>query len=495
VSHLANLIEERIAAAADRAVEAFDLRPQRDVVNRRVWRERVRRAIRIGTLLTGEALATAVSLAGALAFASGVGRAGAGWPTLFPMVLLLGIASQAALGTYGPAGQRRAYFRSGGGAAASVAFLALLGGFYPDFRLVLKEYLLLSVFLGGGYTLVRIGVEQLIRAIYRRELGRRPTLIIGDHEAAWNIRIQLHVSDDRQARVVGHLAPEPAADPTALGGLGELADVIEEHDIRSVIVSAHLSADEFREVVRCCLLHGATVSVVPAELNTIPCKFTSHQVAGWPLIELEMPRLHLLQVVAKRTVDVVVSAAAIVLLAPLGLAITLAIRFDSPGPALFRQRRLGLGGRHYWLWKYRSMRVDAEDVLQDDPFLYRQYVENDYKLPPDEDPRVTRVGRFLRRTSLDELPQLFNVLVGHMSLVGPRPVVPDEIQHYGPDARVFLAVKPGLTGFWQVNGRSEVAYPERARLDIDYITNWSIGKDLAILVGTASAVLKRRGAH
>ena len=122
-------------------------------------------------------------------------------------------------------------------------------------------------------------------------------------------------------------------------------------------------------------------------------------------------------------------------------------------------------------------------------------MENDFKLPPDEDPRVTRVGRFLRRTSLDELPQLFNVLLGDMSIVGPRPVVPDEIAHYGADARVFLAIKPGLTGQWQVSGRSDVAYPERAQLDIDYINNWGLGRDFKILMGTLSAVLKRRGAH
>ena len=276
--------------------------------------------------------------------------------------------------------------------------------------------------------------------------------------------------------MVGHLAPDPTKDPTALGGLDALRDLIEEHDIRNVIVSAHLDADRFREVVGCCLLHGALVSVVPAELSSIPCKFTSHQVAGWPLIELEIPRLHLLQVVVKRTLDVLVSGAAIALLAPIGLAITLAIRIDSPGPAIFRQKRLGLGGRPFRLWKYRSMRVDAEDTLRADPFLYRRYVENDYKLSPEEDPRVTRVGGFLRRTSLDELPQLFNVLLGDMSLVGPRPVVPDEILHYGADARVFLAVKPGLTGHWQVSGRSDVAYPERAQLDIDYINNWGLGR-------------------
>lgn len=491
---LASIIEERVAASG-KPHEPFDLRPQRDVVNRRVWRERVRRILRIGTLLTGELVVVAVSLALAMLATAGFGRVALLWADLLPMIFVLGIGSQGVYRTYGPANERRSYLRSALGGVTAVAAFVFFGIIYPDFRLVLKEYLFLAVFMGSGYAAVRIGVEQLIRAIYRKEIGRRPTLIIGDHEAMWNIRVHLKVSDDRQARVVGHLAPDPSKDPTALGGLDSLRDLIEEHDIRSVIVSAHLDADRFREIVRCCLLHGASVSVVPAELSSIPCKFTSHQIAGWPLIELEIPRLHLIQVVAKRTLDLLVSAATIILLAPVGLAITLAIRLDSPGSAIFRQQRLGLGGRSFSLWKYRSMCEDAEEVLKADPLLYRRYVENDYKLAPEEDPRVTRVGRFLRRTSLDELPQLFNVLVGDMSLVGPRPVVPGEIEHYGAETRVFQAVKPGLTGHWQVSGRSNVAYPERAQLDIDYINNWGLGRDLRILAGTLSAVLQRRGAY
>lgn len=491
---LASILEERVAASGN-PKEPFDLRPQRDVVNRRVWRERVRRILRTGTLLTGEMVVATASLALALLAAGGFDRFAFLWLDLLPMVVLLGIGGQAVFRTYGPAIERRSYVRSSVGGLTAVATFAFLGLIYPYFQLVLKEYLFLAVFMGSGYAAVRIGVEQLIRAIYRKEIGRRPTLIIGDQESALSIRVHFIVNDDRQARVIGHLSPDPANDPTALGGLDSLRDLIEEHDIRSVIVSAHLEADRFREVVRCCLLHGASVSVVPAELSSIPCKFTSHQIAGWPLIELEIPRLHLIQVVAKRTLDIVVSLTAIILLAPVGLAITLAIRLESPGAAIFRQKRLGLGGHPFRLWKYRSMRVDAEETLKADPFLYRRYVENDYKLAPEDDPRVTRVGRYLRRTSLDELPQLFNVLLGNMSLVGPRPVVPDEIEHYGAEARVFQAVKPGLTGHWQVSGRSDVVYPERAQLDIDYINNWGLGRDLKILAGTVSAVLQRRGAY
>jgi lipopolysaccharide/colanic/teichoic acid biosynthesis glycosyltransferase len=415
------------------------------------------------TLLSGEAVASGTAVLAALLLGGEAGRPTAVW-SLFPLVFLLAVGGQAVMHTYGPARERRGYLRSALGAMVSVGYLYVLGLLYPSFRLAGGEYLVLALGLGAGFALVRLAVEYLIRHIYSRELGRRRTLIIGKHEAAWNIKVHMIASDDRQAHVVGHLAPDGEEDPTALGGLHELRDLIEEHDIRSVIVSAQLDSEDFKEVVRCCLLHGASVSVVPAELSAIPCRFSSQQLA-------------------------------LILLAPLGLLIAAAIKHDSPGSAIFRQKRLGLGGRPFWVYKFRSMRPEAEKVLEADPFLYRRYVENDYKLPVDEDPRITRTGRFLRRTSLDELPQLVNVLKGDMSLVGPRPVVPDEIEHYGPDARVFLAVKPGLTGHWQINGRSDVGYPERAELDIDYITNWTLGEDLRILAGTFRAVLSRQGAH
>ncbi len=462
MNHPASKVDQPAALRAA-VPEVFDLRPQRDVVNRRVWRERVRRAIRVMTLLSGEAVASGTAVLAALLLGGEAGRPTAVW-SLFPLVFLLAVGGQAVMHTYGPARERRGYLRSALGAMVSVGYLYVLGLLYPSFRLAGGEYLVLALGLGAGFALVRLAVEYLIRHIYSRELGRRRTLIIGKHEAAWNIKVHMIASDDRQAHVVGHLAPDGEEDPTALGGLHELRDLIEEHDIRSVIVSAQLDSEDFKEVVRCCLLHGASVSVVPAELSAIPCRFSSQQLA-------------------------------LILLAPLGLLIAAAIKHDSPGSAIFRQKRLGLGGRPFWVYKFRSMRPEAEKVLEADPFLYRRYVENDYKLPVDEDPRITRTGRFLRRTSLDELPQLVNVLKGDMSLVGPRPVVPDEIEHYGPDARVFLAVKPGLTGHWQINGRSDVGYPERAELDIDYITNWTLGEDLRILAGTFRAVLSRQGAH
>jgi lipopolysaccharide/colanic/teichoic acid biosynthesis glycosyltransferase len=141
------------------------------------------------------------------------------------------------------------------------------------------------------------------------------------------------------------------------------------------------------------------------------------------------------------------------------------------------------------------MRPDAELVLRRDLNLYRRYVENDFKLPEDEDPRLTRVGRFLRKTSLDELPQFFNVLKGDMSLVGPRPVVEPELKMYKGRIPTFLSVKPGMTGLWQISGRSHVGFPERAAIDLEYIRHWSLLKDLWLLFMTLPAVLLGRGAH
>ena len=184
------------------------------------------------------------------------------------------------------------------------------------------------------------------------------------------------------------------------------------------------------------------------------------------------------------------SAAAILLTLPVLLALALAVRLGSPGPALFRQGRLGLGGRRFEVLKFRTMCRDAEAALSEHPGLREAYLEHGYKLPSAADPRVTRLGRLLRRTSLDELPQLFNVLRGEMSLVGPRPVVPEEIVEYGADADVVLSVKPGITGLWQVSGRNDVGYPRRARLDVAYVTNWSLLLDLRVLSRTPAAVLR-----
>ncbi|WP_162942248.1 sugar transferase [Desertimonas flava] len=198
---------------------------------------------------------------------------------------------------------------------------------------------------------------------------------------------------------------------------------------------------------------------------------------------------------AKRAFDVVAAALLIVVLSPLLVILAIGVVVSSPGNPLFGQERVGHGGRHFRCLKFRTMYRDSEHRLRADPDLHARYVGNDYKLLLHEDPRVFGFGRLLRRTSLDELPQLFNVLVGSMSLVGPRPVVPDELGLYGPWRGAYLEAVPGITGPWQVNGRNDIRYPERAMLDAEYVEGWTFQADLMILLRTIPSVLKRRGCH
>jgi len=196
--------------------------------------------------------------------------------------------------------------------------------------------------------------------------------------------------------------------------------------------------------------------------------------------------------VAKRLVDLTLSSAALLAFAPLVGVIALAIRLDSPGPVFFRRRVVGLGGVEFDMYKFRSMVEDAEGILERDEKLRELYYVN-CKL--ECDPRITRVGKFLRVTSLDELPQLLNIFLGHMTFVGPRPIAPDEIEKYGPSFERFKTVKPGITGLWQICGRSDLPYDKRVEMDMMYIDQRSLLLDLWIIASTVPAVLLKRGAR
>ncbi|GLC27471.1 hypothetical protein rosag_39840 [Roseisolibacter agri] len=197
----------------------------------------------------------------------------------------------------------------------------------------------------------------------------------------------------------------------------------------------------------------------------------------------------------KRALDVAGALVGLVLAAPLLVVLALAVKLASPGPVLFGQKRIGQGGRRFTCYKLRTMCADAETRLATDHDLRATYEANHFKLPAHHDPRVTALGRFLRMTSLDELPQFWNVLRGDMSLVGPRPIVEAELGHYGASRDVLLAVKPGLTGAWAVQGRSRIGYPMRARIELDYARSWTLRGDLAIMLRTVGVVLQRRGAY
>jgi exopolysaccharide biosynthesis polyprenyl glycosylphosphotransferase len=244
------------------------------------------------------------------------------------------------------------------------------------------------------------------------------------------------------------------------------------------------------------LKEGKSVHIIPELLDARLFRQALGDIAGMPVISLLSGSLSTMQATAKRTADLIGSFILLIVLAPLFAVIACIIRLNSPGPVLFGQKRLGKNSKLFTVYKFRTMLPNAEAILRSKPELYRRYVANNYKLPKGEDPRITRFGQFLRTTSLDELPQLINVLKGDMSLVGPRPVVPDEVQNYGDYASLFLSAKPGMTGHWQVNGRSEVAeYSKRVELDLEYIRDRSLSKDFEILLRTVPSVLRRKGAH
>lgn len=199
------------------------------------------------------------------------------------------------------------------------------------------------------------------------------------------------------------------------------------------------------------------------------------------------------RLLVKRTVDRFVALLAAIMLSPLLVLIAIAIKMTSRGPVLFRQQRVGRFGVPFTLVKFRTMHVDAEARLRSDPEMWAAYVDNDFKLEAADDPRVTPFGGWLRKTSLDELPQLLNILQGHMSLVGPRPVIIEELKAYGPFVEAYLHVYPGLTGIWQVEGRNDVAYPERALLDVRYADEWTLRRDFSLAVRTLPAVLTSSG--
>jgi exopolysaccharide production protein ExoY len=250
------------------------------------------------------------------------------------------------------------------------------------------------------------------------------------------------------------------------------------------------------EAVAGLLKQGKAVHIIPGLLDATLFRQSFSDVAGIPVISLMKGQLDILQSTAKRLADIVVSGGLLILFSPLFALIAILIKLTSSGSVLFKQRRLGLNHKSFEIYKFRTMAANAEEMLKSSPVLYAEYMANNFKLPKNRDPRITRLGSLLRATSLDELPQLLNVLRGDMSLVGPRPIVPKEVEKYGDAAGLFLSAKPGMTGHWQVSGRSDLlGYDKRVELDLEYIRDQSLGKDFEILLRTVPAVLRGKGAH
>ena len=371
--------------------------------------------------------------------------------------------------------------------------------------------------LGVFWLLAILGVTSAraaARALCRRRLGYvQNCIVVGAGDVGQLVARKFLESPDYGVNVVGFLDsdPRPPGERVAhlplLGPPELLPELVRLLEIERVVIafSGH-SAVQLLDLVDTVRECGVRVDIVPRLFDTVGPSASLHTVGGLPLLGFSSVDRRPVSMVAKRLIDVVLAAVGLVVLAPLLALIALAVKLDSPGPALYRRRCIGHRGRPFDMFKFRTMRLEtcegdryggdaagaAFSALMADPAMSRQYAES-YKIR--DDPRVTRVGRFLRVTSLDELPQLVNVLLGSLSLVGPRAVTAPELPRYGKHLDRLLSVRPGITGYWQINGRSQSSQQDRVRLDLAYVRDWTLGLDLLILAKTVRVLLTRRGAY
>nr|WP_238420894.1 exopolysaccharide biosynthesis polyprenyl glycosylphosphotransferase [Streptomyces taklimakanensis] len=343
-----------------------------------------------------------------------------------------------------------------------------------------------------------------------RAPGPRRVLVVGEAEGVDGLLARLAGRTDGEYLVVGsHVVgggtadpaqPAPVRLPVGAAGRsdGEGADAVlkraveADADLVFVVPGRSLSGERLRRLAWALHDDGRDLAVVPGLVDVARHRLRPARVAGMTVLHVVPAARRGLPVLSKRVTDVVGALVLAVLLAPLLVAVALAVRLSSPGPVVYRQVRVGQGRVPFRMWKFRTM-VDAADRMR--PALEAVNEHDGAMFKMRRDPRVTRLGRVLRRYSLDELPQLYNVLAGHMSLVGPRPPLPEEVERYDETELRRLSVKPGITGLWQVSGRSDLSWEETVALDLSYVDNWSYAKDVDLLARTLRAVVSARGAY
>ena len=350
----------------------------------------------------------------------------------------------------------------------------------------------IAAFTGIARTVARAG-------LHRAPELRQRTLILGSGVVAGQLVEKLHNNAQFGLDPVGIVDDEVhdigTPDLPWLGHFADLETIIEAQAIDRVIIAfSRASHEQLLESIRACRDAGVTVDVVPRLFEFLDGVRALDQVGGLPLLSIGAPILTSASVAAKRVLDAVGSLTLIALFSPVMIAIAVAIKLESRGPIFFRQPRAGRGNTSFQMIKFRSMYIDAEKRKAEMSELNEASDGVMFKIR--HDPRVTRVGRVIRRFSLDELPQLFNVLRGEMSLVGPRPLIFPETAALEKDWHLRrLELRPGLTGPWQVYGRSQSPFQEMVRFDYQYVAGWSLARDIEILLATLPAVMSGRGAY
>ncbi|PYS23456.1 MAG: hypothetical protein DMF72_09540 [Acidobacteria bacterium] len=387
------------------------------------------------------------------------------------------------------------------GGVAYRTFSYSRGIFLVDFLLVVASIGALRMLFRSGQILMR-----------RRGINLIPTLIVGRGPEAALFINEMRARPELGYRVIGIVETGPAVSPVAtfegvpvVGDLQTLPEAIRESKANEVIISDPNVPGEalFDVMIQTGRRRGVEFRIAPTLLNCLPSKTEIDQVGSLPMVTLFRSPLSGAARIVKRTFDLAIAILALGLLSPLWLLIALLIKFDSRGPVFYKQERVGMDGRIFLFFKFRTMHPGVDDRPHRE--YQRAYINGRpdsnlgddnrpvFKLPTDE--RITRLGRILRKTSLDELPQLFNVLRGDMSIVGPRPPIPYEVENYQLWHRKRLDMKPGITGLWQVSGRNRLPFDEMVRMDLYYIENWSVLLDIKIILQTLPVMWRGEDAY
>ncbi|WP_294084413.1 undecaprenyl-phosphate glucose phosphotransferase [Sphaerobacter sp.] len=387
-------------------------------------------------------------------------------------------------------------------AMAIVILYSFLQRFYPSRLIFIYAWLLMIALLLTKRLMTRVGRQLL----WRRGIGVDRVLVVGAGRAGQRLLQYIYNQPQLGYRVAGLADDVPLDDdwgiaterrverPQYLGRLADIGEIVDRHEIDEVMIALPPTEhNAVAQVIATCRERGIPFMFVPDLFEMALDRVRINEVAGLALIEVKDARISGWNYAIKRAMDVVIATTVLTLAAPLMLLIAIAIKLDSPGPILFGQERVGKNGRRFTLYKFRSMCKDAEEKKKE--LLAAASPKDGLLFKLKDDPRVTRVGRILRRTSLDELPQFFNVLIGEMSVVGPRPQVPSEVAAYEDWHYQRLMVTPGLTGLWQVNGRSNLTFDEMVKLDLYYAEHWSPWLDIKLILRTIPAVLLGRGAY
>lgn len=373
---------------------------------------------------------------------------------------------------------------------------------FPDSVILARGWAFLAWFLAFFFAaLARFILRRVVYALRPHGLFRYNAAIIGYNEEGRLMAEQFHNNRSSSMNLVGYITSVPGQcddctvpDLDNLGSIECIDEVVAKHRIsRLVLANSALTREQVLLLYRQFGSSRTTDLLLSSGLyEMLTTGLYVQEDGNVPLVSMNKIRATGVDRWLKNVMDYSLAAVALLVLSPLLLAVAVLVKLDSPGPIIYRRRVVGVNGKQFDAFKFRTMDVRSEQILRSDPELLREYRES-FKIK--DDPRITRIGKILRKLSIDEFPQFVNVLLGQMSIVGPRMITPEELDKYNQWAYNLLTVKPGITGLWQVRGRSDVSYEERVRMDMYYIRNWSIWIDIQLLIQTVPAVLAKRGAY